>query len=199
MHLAAFDKCVRLLPPSCRALHSVSGPSLAPPCAAGPYMIARGFLGLPAGAVAHAIRILDCSPKATPLGVFGHFGDDGFRVLLVAVSFAPQLCRLLLRIPFCLRACAMVIRLTAQYVTKSKSKSFPFANSEKIGARQNKAQTATYAFYEHGEVIASALESGIALSGTFTFQPIPTNSPSRTFAVAHALLSNSAKHFLIHT
>lgn len=69
MHLAAFDKCVWLLPPSCRALHSVSGPSLAPPCAAGPYMIARGFLGLPAGAVAHAIRMFDCIPKATPLGV----------------------------------------------------------------------------------------------------------------------------------
>ena len=54
VHLAAFDLCVWLLPPSCRALHSVSGPSLAPPRAAGPYMIARGFLGLPAGAVAHA-------------------------------------------------------------------------------------------------------------------------------------------------
>ncbi len=75
----------------------------------------------------------------------------------------------------------------------------PRAIMKKIGARQNTAQTATYAFYKHGEVIASALEPGIALSGTFTFQPIPTNSPSRTFAVAHALPSNSAKAFIIHT
>ena len=137
VHLAAFDKCVCLLPPSCRALHSVSGPSLAPPCAAGPYMIARGFLGLPAGAVAHACRILDCNPKATPLGVFGHLGEEAFRVPLGAVSFRPQLCRLLLRIPFCLRACAMVIRLTAQYVTKSKQAHFLRAgHGGHSGARQ---------------------------------------------------------------